>query len=241
MAKYQVNYSCGHSGEVQLFGKLSERERKLEWMSGRPCKECWHKQKLEEEAKRPITASVKSNGLHVTDDGALVCEVVLTGGTINKKEGIKALGYRWQGVAGGVMSMLSMSAPRRAWVKEVAVDVDDAEKSLAPVLEELNGIADKFKVSIGPLDLAMARKTILEKKEELKRIEALGPKPERPSCHPANIGGRWNGKYYGGKDNRSYYVDNIKYELSEYDYLECMRYRADIQAYNEKVALCKTN
>lgn len=31
MAKYSVTYSCGHSGEVQLFGSHRERENKLAW------------------------------------------------------------------------------------------------------------------------------------------------------------------------------------------------------------------
>lgn len=31
MAKYSVTYSCGHSGTEQLFGKMEDRERKLDW------------------------------------------------------------------------------------------------------------------------------------------------------------------------------------------------------------------
>ena len=42
MAKYTVNYKCGHEGTVQLFGKTSERERKLEWMSQTMlCSDCY--------------------------------------------------------------------------------------------------------------------------------------------------------------------------------------------------------
>lgn len=42
MAKYTVNYKCGHEGTVQLYGKTSERERKLEWMSQTMlCADCY--------------------------------------------------------------------------------------------------------------------------------------------------------------------------------------------------------
>jgi len=40
MAKYSVTYSCGHEGEVQLYGKGSERERKLEWLAEQDCPTC---------------------------------------------------------------------------------------------------------------------------------------------------------------------------------------------------------
>ena len=47
--KYNVTYSCGHADEVQLYGKTSERERKIAWMerSGL-CHDCY-KAKMEAE------------------------------------------------------------------------------------------------------------------------------------------------------------------------------------------------
>lgn len=40
MAKYVVTHSCGHTEEVSLFGKESERERRIAWLEGQPCTEC---------------------------------------------------------------------------------------------------------------------------------------------------------------------------------------------------------
>lgn len=40
MAKYIVKHQCGHEEEVVLFGKESERERKLAWLREQSCKEC---------------------------------------------------------------------------------------------------------------------------------------------------------------------------------------------------------
>jgi hypothetical protein len=42
VAKYGVTYSCGHSGEVTLFGPGKERDRKLEWLAREgSCRECF--------------------------------------------------------------------------------------------------------------------------------------------------------------------------------------------------------
>ena len=52
MAKYDVTYSCGHSGTVELFGPWNERQRKLEWFSEKGvCPECYKKQQAEWVAK----------------------------------------------------------------------------------------------------------------------------------------------------------------------------------------------
>lgn len=40
MAKYNVTYACGHEDEVQLYGKGSERTRKLEWLATQDCPAC---------------------------------------------------------------------------------------------------------------------------------------------------------------------------------------------------------
>lgn len=51
MAKYDVTYACGHTETVELFGKTSERERKIEWMEGNClCPTCY-KEKQQKEAE----------------------------------------------------------------------------------------------------------------------------------------------------------------------------------------------
>jgi len=44
MAKYNVEYVCGHEAVVQLYGKNSEREKKLNWMAKNLCPDCWKKE-----------------------------------------------------------------------------------------------------------------------------------------------------------------------------------------------------
>ena len=40
MAKYTVNHVCGHSVEIQLFGKMDDRYRRIEWLETQECDEC---------------------------------------------------------------------------------------------------------------------------------------------------------------------------------------------------------
>ena len=40
MAKYTVEYKCGHTGTVELFGKTSVREWRLEQLRKGRCPEC---------------------------------------------------------------------------------------------------------------------------------------------------------------------------------------------------------
>ena len=52
MAKYDVTYTCGHTETVELFGKTSERERKIKWMEGNClCPACY---KAEQQAKAKV-------------------------------------------------------------------------------------------------------------------------------------------------------------------------------------------
>jgi hypothetical protein len=48
MAKYDVKFSCGHTETKELFGKGTERERKIEyWEQNGICTECYKKQQAE--------------------------------------------------------------------------------------------------------------------------------------------------------------------------------------------------
>lgn len=40
MAKYTVNHICGHTVEVQLFGKINDRYRRIEWLETQECEVC---------------------------------------------------------------------------------------------------------------------------------------------------------------------------------------------------------
>lgn len=51
--KYTVTFSCGHEAKVELFGKTSERDRRIAWYEKEGvCPDCYRKMK-EEERKQP--------------------------------------------------------------------------------------------------------------------------------------------------------------------------------------------
>lgn len=47
MAKYQVTYACGHTDTIQLYGKETEREKRLAYLATIDCPNCYHEKKLQ--------------------------------------------------------------------------------------------------------------------------------------------------------------------------------------------------
>lgn len=57
MAKYNITHSCGHEHEYNLFGKHTERDRKIAWLEKQECPEC--RRKAEDEAAKEATAGME--------------------------------------------------------------------------------------------------------------------------------------------------------------------------------------
>lgn len=47
MAKYDVTYKCAHEGTVELFGKTTDRMKKIEWMEENLCPECFAREQAQ--------------------------------------------------------------------------------------------------------------------------------------------------------------------------------------------------
>lgn len=59
MAHYDITHTCGHDERIELFGKTSERESRIEWLQERPCTECWKKEReAEAEARKDKEAAM---------------------------------------------------------------------------------------------------------------------------------------------------------------------------------------
>lgn len=230
MAKYTISHACGHSREIQLYGKGSDRERKIGWLEGQDCPQCWAAAKRESEAKQPITATV-SMYMGTDTDGRALVQIALTGGTINRKEDIKALGYRWGEVSGGVMGFLSISAPQKAWVLTISYTI------VEDCLKKLSGIAEKIEMKISPLDIELMKKFESDRKEKelqvairAEEIKSI-PVPEKPACYPC---GRWNKKVYGNKKyGYRIYIDGKETHISDSDAVSLEKYAEDLLSYNE--------
>lgn len=66
MAKYEITYSCGCSGEVTLFGPMTERNRKIEWYEKQAlCPDCREEslQKEREAATAEAASFTHQHGL----------------------------------------------------------------------------------------------------------------------------------------------------------------------------------
>lgn len=162
MAKYDITHACGHQQTHVLYGKHSGfggRDSKIEWLGGQDCKDCWLKKKREAESTAPITMTVMSNGLDKDNDGDVLAEIILTGGTYARKDQIKELGYYWQEVRGGVMDFFSTSAPQKAWVRRVKLhDLRNQESAASlKIKSDVIALDAKTKLAISALDLAMAK------------------------------------------------------------------------------------
>ena len=100
MAKYYIDYTCGHDGcrEVQLGGPHKERERKLEWLRSEClCPDCYRAQKQAETKALGIVARVQAAP---SAQPAII--ISLHGDTKPCKEDIKARGYSWGDLPAGI-------------------------------------------------------------------------------------------------------------------------------------------
>lgn len=57
MAKYTITHACGHQQTHQLYGKSSERDRKITWLGDQPCTDCWKEQQEAERNSASATAA----------------------------------------------------------------------------------------------------------------------------------------------------------------------------------------
>ena len=228
MGQYSVVYSCGCEGTVNLHGKHTERESKLEWLNTVPCYRC----RAAEEDKAPIDMEVKMVRAD-EKDGAPHLQVALRGGTRPKKEDIKLLGYRWTDLMDGW-----------AWVRQLPVklDANDAldtggEDGLSLLTQKtcdaLGMEAGQVKMDIPKKEMRLAKRWFRREEKVRAKIAEI-EKPERPACHPLYhpdkvIYGKRAGNYH-------YYLDGVKQPISDDEHVELMAY---VQAHHEYVKKCE--
>lgn len=221
MAKYSYKYLCGHGyGTVNLYGKESERQRKLAWYADTfVCPECFKKQKAEEDAAAPKTAS-----LHLAVYGGVYQSIQVHGQLAANKEALKQLGYRWgDDLDGGLLAFLR--TPKRALQKWTLVEsIDDIKRTAKQWADELAELGYKITAVPGLMDQQGARayfdyaaekaaeeqrkkeeeqrkkeaaaKAEAEKQEKIRRLD---PKPNPPEWYKQLCESKkyWNGKFYG--------------------------------------------
>jgi hypothetical protein len=159
MARYTINCKCGHQREVELFGKYDDRQKKISWYENQLCPECWGKKQREEEAKKPITMTINCNGL--LEGGRLMLEVRLSGGTINRKDEIKEMGYKWSEEQGGIINMITCTRPTMGWGKLIPIsDQEEAEKTLQQLNIEAKNLDAQIENGIDMPSLLLMAKSV---------------------------------------------------------------------------------
>lgn len=228
MAKYDVTFSCGHKGTVQLMGKTADRERKLaRYANNGLCPECYKAKKLAEEAEKPITIHITPMAAINSENGEPLFCIWLDGNTRPSKDAIKAAGFCWDIVETDLLS------EARGWqCKAERSEIDDivnAAKSLGGVLA--NDIENALTIAASGAALQMSKKWHARQAQ----IDAI----PRPSAPAVVKGHRWNQKIYGKKGNYSIYYDGVKTAITDDEAVELEAYLKAKAEYRAKVAEIK--
>ena len=234
MAKYNITYSCGHEGTVQLFGKSEERERKIKYYEEFGlCTECYKKQKQEENAKLGflIGGSVADT---LSGKGEIQICLSFAGDTLPHKEEIKALGYRWTAVDASQMAY--MRKPDMGWVKVGPYEhlEEEKEKAFAIGAKEAE-ISDRELANQKERYQEMLSEQKLFRKRNKKKLEAQKQLadllPEKPECIRD---GHWNEKVYGKAGRYSIYLDGNKVNISDEEAVGLEEYLGNMEKYRKK-------
>ena len=55
MSWYNIDYACGHEGREQIYGKVSERQNRADWLgNNKVCKPCWIKGRADADKKAAL-------------------------------------------------------------------------------------------------------------------------------------------------------------------------------------------
>ena len=244
--QYSITFSCGHAGTVELFGKGSERQNKIQWYeeSGK-CPACYREEMRAREKEKGLVLDVEiiSDVGYLLYDRKNIVRLSFSGDTMPNKDSIKALGYVWQEKSdAGFFGGLSDQIPPKAWSKHI--NPDDLESEL----DKAKGIGAAVGKMPTDQEIKISVTTIkkLEEREEekKKKIEAEIAKIEKPT--PPDIwrrkikGCKCNRTIYGGENNKSVYADGKKITLSASEAAELEAYWSKREKYEAAVKDVKT-
>ena len=196
------------------------------------CPDCYKAQKQEESKALGLVAEARLDDTAALLKGAAEVVIVIVNGGYERKDELKAAGYRWtedfpasrkSGPAGLLLDIVG-GPETKMWAKRMPL------ADLAAAVEEIQVMGGKIKLpsegeQAGYADaLRYGQKKAAEKsaaaaEAEAKvaaALEALGPCPEYPEDVAAILAaGRWNGKIYGRRGNWSIYISGDKQALTD--------------------------
>lgn len=233
MAKYTVKFSCGHTEEISLVGKVSERERKIDYYERYGlCSECYKCKKNAEKAERGLEFKAKLLPYIDEENGKALVMLYFDGDTYNSKNEIKALGYKWSVVNGKQCwnKVTNNQAEAKAEAKkaqEIGAETFLTKKEFwdfsgkVAVAEKLHEWQETHK------EAQQNDETKSETTENTSESEAKA-EPKKIE-EPAIIKGHyWNKKIYGKSGYYNIYLDSKKTEISDEQKSELEAYVASL-------------
>lgn len=231
MAKYTITMSCGHEDTVELFGKTSERERKIEYFkeSGL-CKECYKKKMAELTKTQGLIFNASALPYIDDDNGSILLSVWFSGDTMPYKDKIKALGgYRW-GERDSASDFYTFSRPVLCWHKTIKIEDIENEIEKATTIGAKSVALKENIYEVINYQIALdAQKKWKEKNEKIAKIA----KPQAPTILK---GHKWNQKIYGRSGNYSIYPDGEKVSITDEQAEEIKSYLEAKEEYRKKIS-----
>ena len=228
--KYTIVMGCGHEDTIDLIGKNSDRERKIEYFKSYGlCKECY-KKKMEEDAKNsPFTFNFTVLPYINEENGNILLNAWFDGNTKPYKDDIKSLGgYRWS-EREAANDCISTSRPPLCWNK--IIELDD----LLNEIQKAKSIgAENFTSEEGLFAMANYQIAIKKHKKWEEKCSKLSEivKPATPEILKDH---KWNQKIYGKAGNSSVYLDGEKVMITDEQASEIKEYLRLKEEFKKKV------
>lgn len=228
--KYTITMSCGHEDTVDLVGKGSDRERKIEYFkSFGLCKECYRKKMEEDALNTPLSFNATVLPYINEENGNILLNVWFDGNTKPYKDAIKSLGgYRWS-ERNSADDAFSFKKSPMCWNKIIAVECLDSEIEKAKSIGAECVTNEKGLFAMTHYQIALNKhKEWIERHSKIAEIVA----PDIPDILKDR---KWNGRIYGREGNYSIYPDGEKVTISDEDAETIREYLAQMEEYNRKI------
>jgi len=251
MAKYTIDYACGHGSFVEnIVGPTAGRQGRADWLAAnKVCPDCYRAKKAAEEAAAPKTATIV-----LVPAAEPVIAIEVTGQIESNKEALYAAGYRWSDShSGGLMGYLSMRRPARTPAIMLQItSIEQMQEWVKTQKTKLEAIGYPLTNGVSALDAEYLRKSLATKteqapskslaKEKMAEINASDPRPpamalrKRIAEMEKSTGQKWNGKIYGKKGYWNFYVANENHKASDGEVAEREANLAACAAWDKKYA-----
>lgn len=249
MAKYTINFACGHgSSQKQLYGTSSDRTRKIEWMEANMvCPECYKEAKKAEDS-----AAQKIGKICLVPASTPIISIEVAGQIEANKEALYELGYKWSdSTSGGLMGYLSIHRPSRVLALLCKVESpDQAGAWISKQQAALKALGYEITDDLNDLDRAYLADIVSKQQAtadakaaaaaRLAEIQAADPKPPvsplraRIAALEKSSGKKWNGKIYGKEGCYNFYVADNKYSATDTEVAEREAINAARAAWEKK-------